>query len=221
MKDTDLICGIYKISSPSGAIYIGQAKDINKRWKRYRVLDCKTQIKLFNSFKKHGIENHVFEIIEVCAIEELNEKEKHYISLFKSFKTENGMNLTKGGNYITQESILKMRLSYKGKTGNRKGAKHSEEAKVKISLIHKGNKYNLGRKSAIEIKEKIAIAKMGNNCAKKRPISQYLKNGIKIREFASISDASRATKILITSIANNLKTRSKTAGGYIWEYSTI
>lgn len=80
-----IIVGIYKIISPSGKIYIGQSTNIEKRWNVYRKIQCKKQIKLFNSLKKYGSENHIFEIIEECIIEQLNEREvywkQHYIDI--------------------------------------------------------------------------------------------------------------------------------------------
>jgi hypothetical protein len=38
-----------------------------------------------------------------------------------------------------------------------------------------------------------------------------------IAEFNGLSEASRKTGILITSISNNIKGISKKAGGYIWK----
>jgi len=45
--------GIYKITSPSGKIYIGQSINIEKTWKyRYKNLNaCKRQTILYNSLK--------------------------------------------------------------------------------------------------------------------------------------------------------------------------
>jgi len=59
--------GIYKITSPSGRVYIGQSVNIEKRFKKYVRLDCKEQTRLYRSFKKHGVENHMLEIIELCS----------------------------------------------------------------------------------------------------------------------------------------------------------
>lgn len=36
------------------------------------------QHKLYNSLKKHGVENHTFEIIEECSIEDLNCRERYW-----------------------------------------------------------------------------------------------------------------------------------------------
>ena len=53
--------GIYKITSPTGRIYIGQSWDMEERWKNYR--NChKGQKKIYRSIKRHGIELHKFEI---------------------------------------------------------------------------------------------------------------------------------------------------------------
>jgi len=50
----EIICGIYKITSPSDKIYIGKAVNVYSRWGGYRGLDCKGQPKLYNSLKNTG-----------------------------------------------------------------------------------------------------------------------------------------------------------------------
>jgi len=51
------------------------------------------------------------------------------------------------------------------KTGNRKGIKHSEETKKKMSEAHKGKKYALGSKHSDESKMKRSISMKGNKFA--------------------------------------------------------
>jgi group I intron endonuclease len=110
------ICGIYKITSPSGGIYIGQSKNIiNRKWE-YASLKCRDQSRLYNSLKKYGWSNHTFDIICECSESDLNELEKYYIKKFRTFNTKHGMNLTDGGDHF----------------------KHSEETKQKISKSHIG-----------------------------------------------------------------------------------
>jgi len=72
--------GIYKITSPSGRIYIGQSVDINRRLSRYKNLSkqVSSSIKLYRSLLKHGPENHIFEIVELCEKPFLNEKERYW-----------------------------------------------------------------------------------------------------------------------------------------------
>ena len=46
--------GIYKITSPSNKIYIGQSINIERRFNSYKNLShCKQQIKLYNSLQKY------------------------------------------------------------------------------------------------------------------------------------------------------------------------
>jgi group I intron endonuclease len=71
--------GIYKITSPSGKIYIGQSTNIPEREKHYkRITPIKKQTKIFNSLNKHGWDKHIFEIIEECSIDKLDKKETYW-----------------------------------------------------------------------------------------------------------------------------------------------
>lgn len=78
IKQNERIIGIYKITSPSGKIYIGQSINIKDRWYKYTVKNCKSQIRLYYSFNKYNVESHQFEVIELCSIEQLDELEIHW-----------------------------------------------------------------------------------------------------------------------------------------------
>ena len=104
--------GIYKITSPNNKVYIGQSVDIEKRLKRYKNLNCKKQSKIYNSLNKYGVENHIFEIIEECEVEFLNERERYWQDFYKS-NTQKGLNcrLTKTDDKsgkLSKETKLKM-----------------------------------------------------------------------------------------------------------------
>lgn len=93
--------GIYKITNLDNQMsYIGQSVNIKERWrshiKRGIGAETPTNNKLYNIMNKLGVENFSFEIIEECPREKLNEKEKYWISFFKS--QEFGYNETKGNN---------------------------------------------------------------------------------------------------------------------------
>lgn len=47
--------GIYKITSPTNKIYIGQSVNIEKRLKSYKDNLPKSQTLLLRSFLKHGV----------------------------------------------------------------------------------------------------------------------------------------------------------------------
>lgn len=99
---SEKICGIYKITNlVNGKVYIGQSQDIYSRWKEHKYArnkrDC---FALYGAFKKYGLDNFSFEIVECCPFEQLNEKEIYYISQYHSYVGDtksNGYNMTKGG----------------------------------------------------------------------------------------------------------------------------
>src|SRR3990167_7835012 len=84
----EIICGIYKIESLSGCIYIGQSTNCRQRELDYKSRKKSKQRRLANSINKYGWENHKFDIIHICLPSELDILEKHYIELFKTFNTD-------------------------------------------------------------------------------------------------------------------------------------
>ncbi len=103
---------IYKITSPTNKIYIGQTKNYKSRLNHYRILNCKTQYRLYNSLKKYGFNNHLFEIIEEVDVLIADSREQYWINYYQCYwKDENkGLNLNRGGNRPkhTQETKNKM-----------------------------------------------------------------------------------------------------------------
>ena len=86
---TAVVCGIYKITNQeTGECYIGQAVDIAKRWKDHAKcgldIDRPQGNKLYQNMIEYGLWNFTFELLEECPREQLNEKEKFYISLYDS-----------------------------------------------------------------------------------------------------------------------------------------
>ncbi len=161
MSIKNKICGIYKITSPSDKIYIGQSVNCIKRKWDYASADCKCQTKLFNSIKKHGWDAHKFEIIHQCDEKELNSLEIYYINLFQTFNSEHGMNLRHGGGKsggLSEETKKKIGIANTGKVRteetrkkisehnirlgktppSRKGIRHTNEYKVRLSEKMKG-----------------------------------------------------------------------------------
>ena len=94
-----MITGIYCIENKiNGKKYIGKAKNIKKRWADHiRKLNKGTHDNkyLLTAWEKYGRENFDFNIIELCEIDKLIEREIFYISFFDTFN--HGYNLTVGG----------------------------------------------------------------------------------------------------------------------------
>lgn len=110
---------IYKRTSPSGKIYIGQTiHDESNRWKSHCRAAKSTSSSDYNSplnraIRKYGGENFSVEILEDnIPTELLNEREQYYILLYNSNNLKIGYNLTIGGNNKIVESkkdeILKL-----------------------------------------------------------------------------------------------------------------
>jgi group I intron endonuclease len=83
----DGICGIYKITSPSGKVYIGQSINIKNRYRSHISSIDMVDTKLSRSLKKYGCELHTFEILVECIYLELSKYETQYINEYDSVKS--------------------------------------------------------------------------------------------------------------------------------------
>ena len=204
----EVISGIYKITSPSGKIYIGQSKNILYRWKyHYKTKRCECQRYLYNSLCKHGFENHKLEIIHKSEMRFLNYLEMYYIAYYNSFNSKDGLNLRSGGkvNTITEETRLKMSIAKKGKkVKNRKPI--SEEARIHLSEIRKGKKLTEEHKLKIGLAGKgrknspETIEKMKNVKKDMSTFSRKLINIETMEIYPSVAEAARQLNIPVGSI---------------------
>jgi len=161
---------IYRIISPSKKIYIGQTINFDKRIKTYRRLKCMSQPRIYNSFIKHGFDNHSIKIIDDCDISILNERERFWQNHYDVLG-DNGLNciLTKSSEYKlirsneTREKISKAK----------KGIKLSKEAIEKLSLRR------IGYKHSEETKSKISESNIGKTLGRKYPDHINKKKGSK------------------------------------------
>ena len=126
---------IYSITNTiNNKKYFGQTiRGLFERYSEYKTLYNKNITNsneyLYNSFIKYGFDKFKFEVIELCSsIDELNEKEKYYISIYDTTNRNFGYNIHEGG----RNSPL------------------SEETKRKMSEVRKGiPKSELWKESAI------------------------------------------------------------------------
>jgi group I intron endonuclease len=216
--------GIYKITSPSGRVYIGQSTNIKNRWLHYYSLDCIDQPKLYASLKKYGVEGHIFEIKEKCEIGKLNNRERYWQEFYNV--VEEGLNCKftktdeKSG-YLSEETKNKISKANKGKPSSMLGKTHSQETKMKMSESQKNRPQTLfgffGKHSE-ESKRKMSESRKGIPAKNKREIVQKDKNGDFIKEWESLTEAQN--RLGIKGIGNALTGRSKSSGGYVWEYKT-
>jgi len=108
--------GIYKWTSPSGRVYVGQSKQLTKRKQWYDSTGVKfaSMPKLKRSFKKYGVENHIYEIIEYCSLDKLDEREIYWGSYYNTL--EEGLNCKLGeqNSIFSEETKLKMSKAKQG-----------------------------------------------------------------------------------------------------------
>jgi len=149
---------IYKITnSINNKIYVGQTtQDLKKRWSCHKRDSKRHDYPLCRAIKKYGIENFVIECVETLpkqsSIEELNNREIFWIKELSTL-IPNGYNVREGGSR----------------------GKHSEETKIKLSVIGKG------RPCSIQAKVKLSLAR------KDKPISEEQKVKLSIAGKGKIS----------------------------------
>ena len=149
------ICGIYKIANQiNGKCYIGQSVNIKRRWRSHKTksfnpLDIQYECPLYRAFRKYGLENFSFEILEECRKEELNEKESFYIKKYNSNLENYGYNLTPGGDSngptlkkLTEEQLQEIFkfLEFSNLSQTEIAKKYGVTQQV-ISEINQGNEY--------------------------------------------------------------------------------
>lgn len=130
-----MICLIYKITNIlNGKVYIGQTwNPLHVRFRRHSNKASHFS-RITNSIKKHGKENFTIEAICITNTQPIaNYWESFFINRYKS---------------------MDRAVGYNGKEGGSNG-KHSEETKLKLSLINKG------KVLTEECKRKLSEAKKG------------------------------------------------------------
>lgn len=231
IKRRKRICGIYKITSPTGRIYIGQSVDINQRKCKYRCLNCKSQTKIYASLHKYGWDKHKFEIIHVCEPDKLNELEAYYITLYNTFNSRYGMNLRDGGasrGRMSDESKIRIGLAKRGKKivfSEQHKRRLSEAAKkrgmppevlLKAALAAKGRK-----QSAETIRKRFQnrIHAKGANHVSSKEVLQFDLEGNLIKKWGCLSDITRELGYKQSNVGACCRNKSERAYGFKWKYN--
>lgn len=154
---------IYKIvNKVNGKSYVGQTiHDIKTRFRNHKHASLTQNTYLYKAMRKYGYDNFTIEEIDVANnLDELNNKEIYWIKQLNT-KVPNGYNIVDGGGGIKgyhHTETTKLLLKEKS-TGNKNASgKHnfSENAKLHISLAHKGKPSNF-KAHTEESKSKLSI----------------------------------------------------------------
>lgn len=192
--------GIYKITNQiNGKVYIGQAQDVMKRWEEHKKMSKYNNSKiLYKAFKKYGIENFSFEVLEECEFDKLSELETKYIEMYDCYGSK-GYNMTMGGEgsrgrYMSQEQ--KKNLSDMVKARNWVGENNPNYGNHALAGE---NHFNYGKHHSTETKEKIGrtrlergIGKGANNPSARKVICDNMIFGC-IKECANYYNTNYST----------------------------
>ena len=107
-------CGIYLITNLiNNKKYVGQSLNIQKRWNQHCSAAFNPHNKgydypLYQAFRKYGINNFSFEILEECNSTELNDKEEYYIKFYNTLSNQgyNQALVGQGGATLTPAIVL-------------------------------------------------------------------------------------------------------------------
>ena len=183
--------GIYMWTSPSGKSYIGQAVDLDKRKSNFLSFGTRyAGSKINNARRKYNnIQYWTYAILEYCDIDDLDEREEYYISLYNTMRK--GYNCESGGN---ENKIV------------------SDEVKRKLSKAKKGeNNPMYGKHLDDETKDKIRLRH-------NKAVVQYTKEGEFVAEYESALVAKNITGIDSSNISKCCLGKFKSAGGFKWAY---
>ena len=195
--------GIYKITSPSNKVYIGQSIDVENRLKRYKYFVSKKQTRLYYSILKYGYDNHTYEVVEECKVEELNERERYWQDFYDCLN--NGLNCrlttTKDiSGYVSEETKEKQRQAKLGTNRTeitkqkistaRLGMKFSKKVKANMKLAQQNRNYKHSEETLIKL-SKAKKGKKGKEANNIRPIIDLSTN----IEYSCIQEASEKLNI--------------------------
>lgn len=170
--------GIYQIrNSRNGKVYIGSTQNFDQRETRHferLIRNGHANPKLQAAFNKYGVDSFVFEIIEVCAIEDLLGREQYYLDQL-DFKSNYNLALVAGspmrGRKHSDVTKVKLKIA-RAKHGinGMCGKKHSEDAKRRMSLNSSGEKNPMygvpspmtGRNHSDGVKQKLSEMRSGS-----------------------------------------------------------
>lgn len=224
-----MIC-IYMITNTiTNERYIGQTRDYQRRlWQHKSAAKNGSYLKISKAIAKYGIDNFKFDVLEECSLEELNTKERYYISELKPEYNVCAGGIGPNGLHLTDEEKERSRQAAKKQwaditeeqkrhviekqlIGPRKGHEVSAETREKLRKANLGKTMTESAKQKIRLKNRLSMK--GNKHGNKKV--RCVETG---EVFESVKQAAEYVGIDPSGITSVLKGRQRKAGGYKWLY---
>lgn len=228
------MCGIYKITNKlNGHFYIGQSVDIKARWRCHcyssRHLSDKDHYSPIHlAIHKYGQENFIFEVLELCPENLLDEKEIYWIEKLQATQYGN-YNILKGGqdvfgfeekpvelydlagNYI--KTLPSATLAARELDTNRSFV---------YQTLHKQRPTCKGYQMKYVDDKNTIMTKFVSRQGGSIPVQQLdiVTNKV-IATYPSAAEASRTTGADSSAIIKVCKGKMKTTFGYKWKYMEV
>lgn len=236
--------GIYKITNiQNNKVYIGQSTDVEDRIAHHRSSlrhNKHENSHLQRSWNKYGEDSFMFEILDICEEQALDDKERYYIEMYQATDQNHGYNKEDGGSlnkHMSEEQKAKMRKAkegmYIGENNPMYGVhlKCQEEKKKKLSEMFKGKKRpECARVISEEEKRVLSVRFSGSgnpfygkhhSDETRKKVRESKRNHPVLcvetgQEYISINEASKQTGIHSASISRASRS-DRTAGGFHWK----
>lgn len=195
---------VYKYTSPSGKVYIGQTCQTLLERSKKDGSGYKKSTAFFKAIKKYGFNNFNKEALkDNLTSEEANYWERYYIKIYNSMNKNYGYNCCEGGSCGLWSDEIKIKISI-----SHKGKKLTEEHKKNLAKSHVGTKREFSETHKTNM----------SNAAKKRGFSKpqpviCLETKTK---YSSRNEAARKVGVQQWEIGKCLDNPKRTAGGYHW-----
>jgi group I intron endonuclease len=232
--DLPVNSGVYCFTNLiNGRQYVGATNNIKRRYSEHvspkrRNLD----FAIYKAFKKYGIENFKFEILEIiedpCVV---FEREIFWIAKLKPRYNHNKGGLGNVG--FSLSDSVKQKLSSYGKlqwqnkseeekqsiiknnlTGPKPNYKMPEDQKERLRKLQIGKKWTESQREKTSKAQKISM--LGNSNGNKAVCS--IKNGTIVKTYKSLVEAAKDINRHPSTITGVLKGKRKHAGGFEWKY---
>ena len=224
--------GIYLITNKiNNKKYVGQAIDIQKRWvkEKYNAFHESSHeyhCARSQAFRKYGLDNFSFEVLEECSVQELNIKEQYWAAFYNTYTPygynvsicgEQGRQLHKLKNFNEVQQIIQD-LKNTTLTNKEIGEKYGLSSQS-ISDINCGRRWKQdGLNYPIRVNSSSQLGDY-NKKYKSIPVYEYYLQGNYIQCFPSNAEAARFHGISKTSVNDVCRGKQKTTHGMIFSYT--